>query len=170
MDPMDSIGTTFNPPVQHECKSRIENMLFQWNLFVSDGSDGLHRNDFQPPRTHKWKCGNYSKSLTNRKYAFPVESIRIRWIRWTPSERLSTPTYNMNEITNRKYAFPVESIRVRWIRWTPSERLSTPTYNMNEITNRKYAFPVESIRVRWIRWTPSERLSTASYNISANHE
>ena len=26
-----------------------ENELFSWNLFVSNGSDGLHRNDFLPP-------------------------------------------------------------------------------------------------------------------------
>ena len=69
--------------------TRIENILFRWNLFVSDGSNGLHRNDFQPP-LHM--SGNFSKSLTNRKYAFPVESIRVQWIQWTPSERLSTPS------------------------------------------------------------------------------
>ena len=96
-------------------------MLFHWNLFVSNGSDGLHRNFFQPPRTNM--SGNFSKSLTNRKYSFPVESIRVQWIRWTPSERLSTPTYNMSanyskSLMNREYTFPVESIRVQWITYS----------------------------------------------------
>ena len=45
MDPMDSIGTTFYPLIQHE-----------WNLI---------------------------KSLTNGKWSFPSESIRVQWIRWT---------------------------------------------------------------------------------------
>ena len=88
---------------------------------MSNGSDGLHRNFFQPPRTNM--SGNFSKSLTNRKYSFPVESIRVQWIRWTPSERLSTPTYNMSanyykSLTNREYTFPVESIRVQWITYS----------------------------------------------------
>ena len=60
MDPMDSIGTTFHPLIQHE--------------------------------------RNFSKSLTNRKWTFPSESIRVQWIRWTPSERLSTPSSNMSGI------------------------------------------------------------------------
>ena len=60
MDPMDSIGTTFHPLIQHE--------------------------------------RNFSKSLTNRKWTFPSESIRFQWIRWTPSERLSTPSSNMSGI------------------------------------------------------------------------
>ena len=130
-------------------------MLFQWNLFVSNRSNGLHRNDFQPPLQHELK---FFKSLTNRKYTFPMESIRVQWIQWTPSDRLSTPSYNMSgnfskSLTNRKYTFPMESIRVRWIQWTPSERLSTSSYNMSgnfskSLTNRKYAFPVESIRVQ----------------------
>ena len=129
MEPMGSIGTTLNPLYDKSGNflslSRIENILFRRNLFVSDGSDGLHRNDFEPPLRQEWK---FSKSLTNRKFTFPMESIRVRWIRWTPSERLSTPSYNMRgnfskSLTNRKYTFPTESIRVRWIRWTPSERL-----------------------------------------------
>ena len=60
MDPMDSIGTTFYPLIQHE-----------WN---------------------------FSKFLTNRKWTFPSESTRVQWIRWTPSERLSTPLSNMSGI------------------------------------------------------------------------
>ena len=32
------------------------------------------------------------------KCAFPLESIRVQWIRWTPSERLSTPSSNMSGI------------------------------------------------------------------------
>ena len=46
MDPMDSIGTTFYPLIQHiiiiyKSQSRTENELFNWNLFVSNGSNGL---------------------------------------------------------------------------------------------------------------------------------
>ena len=139
---------------------------------MSDGSNGLHRNDFQPP-LHM--SGNFSKSLTNRKYTFPMESIRVQWIQWTPSERLSTPSYNMSgnfskSLTNRKYAFPVESIRVRWIQWTPSERLSTPSYNMSgnfskSLTNRKYTFPMESIRVQWITYSGLIGLFTTRFPV-----
>ena len=45
MDPMDSIGTTFNP---------LYNM-----------------------------SGHFSKSLTNRKYTFPMDSIRVQWITYS---------------------------------------------------------------------------------------
>ena len=45
MDPMDSIGTTFDPLVQHDeiCVSllRTENQDLRWNLFMSDGSNRL---------------------------------------------------------------------------------------------------------------------------------
>ena len=45
MDPMDSIGTTFHPLIQHAwiflSLSPIENALFHWNLFVSNGSNTL---------------------------------------------------------------------------------------------------------------------------------
>ena len=47
---------------------------------------------FYPLIQHVW---NFPKSLTNKKYTFPSESIRFQWIRWTPSERLSTPLSNM---------------------------------------------------------------------------
>ena len=38
------------------------------------------------------------KSLKNRKYTFLLDSIRVQWIRWTPSGRLSTPSSKMSEI------------------------------------------------------------------------
>ena len=38
------------------------------------------------------------KSFTNRKCTFLSDSIRVQWIRWTPSERLATPSSNMSEI------------------------------------------------------------------------
>ena len=38
------------------------------------------------------------KPLKNRKYTFLSDSIRVQWTRWTPSERLSTPSSNMSEI------------------------------------------------------------------------
>ena len=50
---------------------------------------------FYPLIQHEW---NFSKSLTNRKGTFPSESIGFQWIRWTPSERLSTPSSNMRGI------------------------------------------------------------------------
>ena len=53
MDPIDSIGMTFHPLIQHGrnfSKSLTNrNELFHRNLSVSNGSDGLHRNDFPPP-------------------------------------------------------------------------------------------------------------------------
>ena len=92
MDPMDSIRTTFYPLIQHQWN---ENELFHRNLFVSNGSNGLHRNDF-PPSHPTWV--EFFKSPTNRKWTFPLESLRVQWIRWTPSERLSTPSSNMSGI------------------------------------------------------------------------
>ena len=59
------------------CLSRIENTLFKWNLFVPNGSNGLHRNDFNPRVQHEWE---YFVSLTNRKYTFQLESIRVQWV------------------------------------------------------------------------------------------
>ena len=38
------------------------------------------------------------KSLKNRKYTFLSDSIRVQWIRRTPSGRLSTPSSKMSEI------------------------------------------------------------------------
>ena len=72
--------------------SRIENLLFHRNLFVFNGSNGLHRNDSLPPHPTLLE---FFKSLTNRKYTFPSESISFQWIQWNPSERLYTPSSNM---------------------------------------------------------------------------
>ena len=65
---MDSIGTTFYPLIQHiiiiyKSQSRTENELFNWNLF-----------DSTPFKHHEW---NFSKPFTNRKWIFPLESIRV---------------------------------------------------------------------------------------------
>ena len=54
MDPMDSMGTTSYPLIQHERNfsesiTNIKKELFHRNLFVSNGSDGLHGNAFLPP-------------------------------------------------------------------------------------------------------------------------
>ena len=104
MDPMDSIGTTFDPlwALDDNFLSvlRTETPLVRWNLFVSDGSDGLHRNDFRPPLNALWQ---FSKCLTNRNFTCPMESIRVRWIRWTPSERLSTPSERLMTIFKVSY-------------------------------------------------------------------
>ena len=90
---MDSIGTTFDPlwTLDDNFLSvlRTATPHVRWNLFVPDGSDGLHRNDFRPPLNAWWQ---FSKCLKKRNSTCPMESIRVRWIRWTPSERLSTPT------------------------------------------------------------------------------
>ena len=75
--------------------SLIENELFYWNLFVCNGSDGLHRTTFHPLIQHGWI---FFKSLTNREWTFPLESFRVQWIRWTPSERLFNPSSNMSGI------------------------------------------------------------------------
>ena len=102
--------------------------------FPMDPMDSIERT-FHPLIQHEW---DFSKSLTNRNWTFPSESIRVQWIRWTPSERLSTPFIQhernfSKSLTNRKWTFPSESIRFQWIRWTPSERLSTPSSNMSGI-------------------------------------
>ena len=53
IDTMASIGTPFHPLIHQEWNflslSRIEKCTFHRNLFASNGSDGLHRNDFPPP-------------------------------------------------------------------------------------------------------------------------
>ena len=104
MDPMDSIRTTFDPFLRIDAfflsVLRTETPHVRWNLFVSDGSDGLHRNDFRPPLTAWWQ---FSKCLTNRNSTCPMESIRVRWIRWTPSERLSTPSDSLMTIFEVSY-------------------------------------------------------------------
>ena len=91
------------------------------------------------------------------KWTFPSESIRVQWIRWTPSERLSTPFIQhernfSKSLTNRKWTFPSESIRVQWIRWTPSERLSTPSSNMSGIFLRIHLVGLYTNRLPVFRW------------------
>ena len=80
MDPMDSIGTTFYPLIQHE--------------------------------------RNFSLSLSRiEKCTFPSESIRFQWIRWTPSERLSTPSSNMSGIFLRIHLVGLYTTRLPVFRW-----------------------------------------------------
>ena len=91
---------------------------------------------FHPLIQHKW---NFSTSLTNRKWTFPSESIRFQWIRWTPSERLSTPSstsmsgifQSLSRIENE--LFHRNLLHAQWIRRTPSERLSTLSSNTSGI-------------------------------------
>ena len=118
---------------------------------------------------HEW---NFSKSLTNRKWTFSLESIRFHWIRLSPSEGLYTPSSNMsliylspsrieNELFHRNIF--VSNLYDGLLRKDfPSPHLTWVKF----LTNRKWTFPSESIRVQWIRWTPSERLSTPSSNMS----
>jgi len=88
-------------------------VLFQWNLFVSDGSNGLHWNNFRP-LVQGNMSGNFSKSFTNRKYTFPVESIRFQWIQWTPSEWLSTPSYKATWVGIFLSLPRIENILFQW--------------------------------------------------------
>ena len=57
MDPMDTIGETFYPLIQHRL--------------------------------------TFSKSPTNRTWTFSIRIASVRWIRWIPSELLSTPLSNI---------------------------------------------------------------------------
>ena len=50
---------------------------------------------FHPLIQQEWNFLNLSRI---DKCTFPSESIRFQWIRWTPSERLSTPSSNMSGI------------------------------------------------------------------------
>ena len=50
---------------------------------------------FHPLIQQEWNFLNLSRI---DKCTFPSESIRFQRIRWTPSERLSTPSSNMSEI------------------------------------------------------------------------
>ena len=99
MDPMDSSGTTFDLhwTLDDNFLSvlRTETPHVRWNLFVSDGSDGLQLNHFRPPLNAWWQ---FSKCLTNRNSTCPMESSCVRWIRWTTSERLSTPSERLMTI------------------------------------------------------------------------
>ena len=60
---------------------------------------------------------NFSKSLTNRKWTFSSESIRVQWIRWTPWERLSTPSSNMSGIFLRMHLVGLYTNRLPVFRW-----------------------------------------------------
>ena len=62
--------------------------------FPMDPTDSIGTT-FYPLILYQW---NFSKSLTKRKWTFLLESIRVQWIRWSPSERLSTPSSNMGGI------------------------------------------------------------------------
>ena len=63
----------------------------------------------------------------NRKCTFPPESIRVQWIWWTLSDRLSTPliqhewNFSISQSLTNKCTFPSESIRVQCILppWPP---------------------------------------------------
>ena len=50
---------------------------------------------FHPLIQQEW---NFLSLSRIEKCTFPSESIRFQWIRWTPSERLSTPSSNMSGI------------------------------------------------------------------------
>ena len=51
------------------------------------------------------------------KWTFPSESIRVQWIRWTPSERLSTPSSNMSGIFLRIHLVGLYTNRLPVFRW-----------------------------------------------------
>ena len=69
-----------------------------------------------------------------------METIRFQWIRWTLSERLSTPSSNMSKIflyvsvTNRKLTFSWNLFVSNGSNGlAPLERHSTPSNNMSGI-------------------------------------
>ena len=77
----------------------------------------------------KFVYGMYRQRNVTKEVQFTSRQLRLvpgcfasQWIRWTPSERLSTPSSNMSEIllslTNRKCTFPSESICFQWIIYT----------------------------------------------------
>ena len=78
MDPMDSIGTTFYPLIQtiiiiiYKSQSRTENELFNWNLFVSNGSNGL-----SPLERHSTPSNNMSGIFLSLSRIGNVFSIGI---------------------------------------------------------------------------------------------
>ena len=122
---------------------------------------------FHPLIQQEW---NFLSLSRIEKWTFPSESIRVQWIRWTPSERLSTPSSNMRVIflslsRIEKMCF---SIGIYSCPMDPMDSIGTTFHLLihhewdfcKSLTNRKWTFPSESIRVQWIRWTPSELLST----------
>ena len=99
---------------------RIENELFHWNLYVSSGSDGLHRNDFPPPHptwaeffyvSHEQKM-NFSIGI----YSFPMDQMDSIGTTFHPF--IQHEWNYCKSLTNRKLTFPSESIRVQWIQYT----------------------------------------------------
>ena len=100
MDPMDSIGMTFQPLIQHE--------------------------------------QNFSKSLTNRKWTFPSESIRVQCIQ-TLGRTLHHETSG----------FPMESKRIRLDSgrqyWTTLTRAHWPIWKQHSLLLLKGARVVHSL-------------------------
>ena len=81
--------------MDHKTLTNRSYLLFHRNLLVSNGSNGsdrFHWNNFLLPHPA------WVKSLTNRTWTFPLESVHVQWIRWIPSERLSTPSSKMVEL------------------------------------------------------------------------
>ena len=97
---------------------------------------------------------------TNRKWSFPLESIPFQWIRWTPSERLSTPSSDMGGIflslsriemnfSIGIYPFPMDPMDSIGTTFHP---LIQHEWNFSKsLANGKWTFPSESIRFQWIR-------------------
>ena len=81
MDPMDSIGTTFDPFLRIDAfflsVLRTETPHVRWNLFVFDGSHGLHRNDFRPPLTDG--TPTISVLFTDGLPVFRWKADDVRW-------------------------------------------------------------------------------------------
>ena len=100
-----------------------------------------------------------SKCLTTRTCKFPSESFRVRWIRWIPSDRFSTPTSNMGIISRLEHAIFHRKLGGFLPRYPIREHLSKC------LMTRTCPFPLESDRVRWNGWIPSDRFSNPISNM-----
>ena len=82
MDPMDTIGETFYPLIQHRLTFSKSPTNRTWTFSIGIASCPMDPMDtigttFYPVIQHRL---TFSKSLTNRTWTFPSESVRVRWI------------------------------------------------------------------------------------------
>ena len=88
--PHHTTGVEYSKSLTHR-QMNFSTAIYSFPMDPMDSSGTT----FYPLIRHEW---NLSKSLTNRKRTFLLESTHFQWIRWTPSERLSTPSSNMSGI------------------------------------------------------------------------
>jgi len=104
---------------------RIENELFHWKLFVSNGSDGLYRNDFLPPHPAWVESFCKSQSRTENELFNWNLFVSNRSNGLAPLERHSTPWNNMSgiflslsRIENVFFHWNLFVCTVQWITYT----------------------------------------------------